>query len=201
MGKGNVIVSGIFSNSEGQGIRVYVHYIVKGRTEMECVALLDSYRVPLRNAITAFGWIDLTRAEKECAKAGLFIEYVPGETLPMIKIRDSARWEQVSAIIKIIKSISTTTNCSESINEHRNHDIPLRNAFCGSTSRKATMIGRGIKCVWVPVRPNFNHAARRPVALTRSIGEPEMQIQRTFDRRNAEEGPCDCRIPSCWTRT
>jgi hypothetical protein len=178
---------------------VYVHYLVKARTEMEFAALCDSYRIPLHNAIGAVGSTGLKRAKQEFGKAGLSVEFVSGEAHPRIGICDPTRWEQVSTIVKFSEHIPTTTNSLEAINGHRNHDTPRNNTFWASLARTARMIGRGIECFSMAVRRNFNFATRRAAALRDSIGAPEMEIQKAFYHTNIATTTCDCGITPYWT--
>jgi hypothetical protein len=179
---------------------VYLHYLIKARTLREFDALREAYRGPLHRAISVLGSHGLKRADKEFSKAGLIVKYLSGETLPLIEINDNARWEQVSSITKTLEGIPTTTNCVESINGHRNEDTPRRNTFWGSMCRTARMIERGIGSFALSVRRNFNCAARREIRFMRSIGEQEMQMQRSFYQTDGEQRTCDCGTASGLTK-
>jgi hypothetical protein len=183
---------------------VFVHFLVKVKTQPEFLLMIEYYRLPVHQSIESVNHSrtgdGLKRAQREFAKAGLLVVYVDGETLPVIQIADQVRWDQVSSISKMNEAIPMTTNSIEAINGHCNESTPRRNSFWGSLTRLAKMVNRGIDCFPLSVKHNFNAATRRTAAFVRIIGQHEINRQKVFYRTNPQNATCDCGVSSYFSR-
>jgi hypothetical protein len=178
---------------------VFVHFLVKARTDSEFSLLCREYPADIQKAIDKLPDTGLQRARKEFRKAGLDLVYIQPGRLE-IRITDLVRWRQVSSISKIREGWPMTTNALESINGHRNEATPRRNSFWMSILRIARSFDRSIVNYSYSVRRNFNNATRRAVTQMRAIGSQEMLQQQLYYKTNATLRTCECGFSEYFSR-
>jgi hypothetical protein len=187
------------ANLKDHTFAVFVYHLIKTRTETEFRTLAEGQRPQLHQLIQGMGDDGLSRANKEFKKAGLLVQYEPGEDRPTVTVFDASRWLQVCCITKINECIPMTTNCLESINGHRNAATPRRNCFWSAMTRIAGMVGQSIGNFPTSVRNNFNNTTRKAVSLAQSIDPNEMDAQCIYYRTSTAPERCDCGLFNYFT--
>jgi hypothetical protein len=107
---------------------VFVHHLVKVRTDSEFLLLSAQYPQEIQKAIDHLPGSGPKRARGEFLMTGLDLIEVHA-VIPEIRITDTVRWQRVSSILKVRQRLPMTTNARESINGHRNEAIPRNNTF------------------------------------------------------------------------